>query len=77
MYTNGLIEGKCTIPGNFLNDGSYYISLVFVKDTTNPLYHFEACLSFDVEDYRKDTAWYGKWQGAVRPAFPVTLTTKE
>jgi len=77
MYTNGLIEGKCTIPGNFLNDGSYYISLVFVKDTTNPLYHFEACLSFDVEDYRKNTAWYGKWQGAVRPAFPVTLTVKE
>jgi lipopolysaccharide transport system ATP-binding protein len=77
MYTNGLIEGKCTIPGNFLNDGSYYISLVFVKDSTNPLYHFDACLSFDVVDYRKDIAWYGKWQGAVRPVFPVTLTTKE
>jgi lipopolysaccharide transport system ATP-binding protein len=77
MYTGSLIEGKCTIPGNFLNDGSYYISLVFVKDATNPLYHFEACLSFDVEDYRKNTGWYGKWQGAVRPAFPVTLTTKD
>ncbi|SFE51125.1 lipopolysaccharide transport system ATP-binding protein [Chitinophaga sp. CF118] len=76
IYPSGLIEGKCSIPGNFLNDDSYYISIVFVKDTTNRLYYFEGCLSFDVEDYRKNTAWFGKWQGFVRPAFPVTLTTK-
>jgi lipopolysaccharide transport system ATP-binding protein len=72
----GLITGSCNIPGNFLNDGAYYVSLVFVKDTTQHLYYFEACLSFDVEDYRRNTAWFGKWQGYVRPAFPVTLTTK-
>jgi lipopolysaccharide transport system ATP-binding protein len=76
ILPGGLITGRCNIPGNFLNDGAYYISLVFVKDTTQRLFYFEACLSFDVEDYRRNTAWYGKWQGYVRPAFPVTLTTK-
>jgi lipopolysaccharide transport system ATP-binding protein len=69
----GIIEGQCRIPGHFLNDGSYYISLVFVKNTTTRLFYFESCLSFDVEDYRDNTAWYGKWIGHVRPGFPVTL----
>ena len=69
----GLIEGNCTIPGNFLNDGAYYISLVFVKDTTERLFYYEACLQFDVEDYRRETAWFGKWHGVVRPDFPVSL----
>ncbi|MEP6846746.1 MAG: ABC transporter ATP-binding protein, partial [Panacibacter sp.] len=75
--SNGLLEGHCTIPGNFLNDGSYFISLVFVKNTTQRLYYHEACLQFDVEDYRKDTAWFGKWHGVVRPGFPVSLRIQE
>ncbi len=76
MNTNGLMEGECVIPGQFLNDGAYYISLVFVKNSTDRLYYHEACLQFDVEDYRKDTAWFGKWHGVVRPDFPVTLRLK-
>lgn len=75
-YNNGLIEGGCNIPGNFLNDGSYYISIVFVKDTTQRLFYFEACLAFEVEDYRANTAWFGKWLGYVRPAFPVIVKQK-
>ena len=73
VYDEGIIEGECTIPGHFLNDGSYYISIVFVKDTTQPLFTFEECLHFEVEDYREETSWYGKWQGYVRPQFPFTL----
>jgi lipopolysaccharide transport system ATP-binding protein len=72
-FQKGLIKGECLIPGNFLNDGSYYISIVFVKNTTDRLYYFEECLSFDVEDYREDSAWYGKWIGCVRPNFDVVL----
>lgn len=72
-FTNGLIKGECLIPGNFLNDGSYYISLIFVKDSSNPLFYYEECLSFDVEDYRENIAWYGKWIGYVRPKFDVLL----
>jgi len=73
----GLITGECTIPGNFLNDGAYYISLFVVKDTTTALYDYENCLSFELEDYRGEIKWYGKWWGAVRPLLPFRLTQAE
>jgi lipopolysaccharide transport system ATP-binding protein len=76
-FEKGLIRGECRIPGNFLNDGSYYISIVFVRNTTIRLFYFESCLSFDMEDYREIGAWYGKWIGHVRPLFPVHLARAE
>jgi len=76
-FNKGLIEGECTIPGNFLNDGSYFISLIIVKDTSVQLYYFEECISFDLEDYRGEIKWYGKWSGAVRPNFPFRLSKAE
>jgi lipopolysaccharide transport system ATP-binding protein len=72
-YKRGLVEGECQIPGNFLNDGSYYFSLIFVKDTSVELFYLEECLSFDVEDYREEMNWYGKWQGYVRPRFSFQM----
>ncbi|MEX1238229.1 MAG: ABC transporter ATP-binding protein, partial [Cyclobacteriaceae bacterium] len=69
-YSRGMVEGQCDIPGNFLNDGSYYFSLIFVKDTSVELFYFEECLSMEVEDYRVNMNWYGKWSGYVRPKFP-------
>lgn len=73
----GLVEGECTIPGDFLNDGSYYISLIFVKDTSVSLFYLEECLSFDMEDYRENMKWYGKWWGAVRPKLPFRFEQTE
>jgi lipopolysaccharide transport system ATP-binding protein len=72
-YNRGLIEAQCDIPGNFLNDGSYYFSLIFVKDTSVELFYFEECLSMEVEDYRVNMNWYGKWSGYVRPKFPFRI----
>lgn len=72
-YGRGLVEGQCEIPGNFLNDGSYYFSLIFVKDTSVELFYLEECLSLEVEDYREDMNWYGKWSGYVRPKFPFRM----
>lgn len=69
----GLIRGRCRIPANFLNDGSYYISIVFVSNTTQRLFYFESCVAFEVADHRENTSWYGKWIGHVRPDFKVTL----
>lgn len=74
VHHEGVIEGECRIPGDFLNDGSYYFSIIFVKDTSQELFYFENCLQFDVEDHRENVAWYGKWIGYVRPKFPFTLT---
>jgi lipopolysaccharide transport system ATP-binding protein len=73
VYDTGLIEGECTIPGNFLNDGAYYFSLYFAKDTSQELFNFEECLHFEVEDFREQSNWYGKWWGYVRPQFPFDL----
>jgi lipopolysaccharide transport system ATP-binding protein len=69
----GMVIGQCAIPGNFLNDGSYYISIAFMKNGATGLFYLESCLSFDVEDYREGGDWYGKWMGQVRPNFPVRL----
>lgn len=66
----GVIAGECRIPGHFLNDGSYYFSLIIVRDTSIPVYYFEGGIHFDVADYRENTTWFGKWKGAVRPQFP-------
>ncbi len=73
ICTKGLMKGECQIPGNFFNDGSYYISINFVKDTSIPLFNFEECISFELEDYREGIQYYGKWWGAVRPSFPFKL----
>lgn len=72
-FHKGLIEGECVIPGNFLNDGSYYISLQVTGDNSIPLFYFEECMSFDLDDYRSEHTWSGKWTGVVRPHFPFQI----
>jgi lipopolysaccharide transport system ATP-binding protein len=64
---SGLIRGVCYIPGNFLNDGSYQITMMVVQDTSLVLYNYENLLSFTVQDVEREFKWYGKWQGVVRP----------
>lgn len=75
--TEGAFRGSCLIPGKFLNDGSYYISVIFMKDTEEQVFYLQKCLTFDVADYRGDIKWQGKWMGAVRPDFPVTFQRKD
>jgi len=72
-YGKGLISGELQVPGYFLNDGSYAVSVMIVKDTVSPLFNLEEGLIFDVEDYRENVAWYGKWPGYVRPQFPFHM----
>ncbi len=76
-FDQGIITAECVIPGYFLNDGSYTISIMIVKDTVTPLFHLEEGLMFDVEDHREGVAWYGKWPGYVRPQFPFTVTSNQ
>jgi lipopolysaccharide transport system ATP-binding protein len=69
----GIVHGESTIPGNFLNDGLYYVSISFVRNSTVRLFYLESCLSFHVEDYKSSGHGYGKWAGIVRPSFPISL----
>ncbi|WP_234734308.1 ABC transporter ATP-binding protein [Tellurirhabdus bombi] len=76
-YNKGLISGELRVPGYFLNDGSYTVSVMIVKDTVTPLFNLEEELVFDIEDYRENVAWYGKWPGYVRPQFQFHMESVE
>jgi lipopolysaccharide transport system ATP-binding protein len=69
----GIVRGESLIPGNFLNDGLYYVSIAIVRNSVVRLFYLESCLSFHVEDYKNSRDGYGKWAGVVRPAFPISL----
>lgn len=68
-----MVEFECEIPGNFLNDGSYYFSVVIVRDTSVHLFLLEEFVYFELEDYRENIDWYGKWEGVVRPKLPFKI----
>ncbi len=69
----GWVSAECEIPGNFLNDGAYSISVIIVRDTAAPVYYLEHCLSFEMADYRPNIRWSGRWMGAVRPLLPFHI----
>src|SRR6202035_1782674 len=64
----GIYRGSFIIPGNFLNNGLYSVTLMIIKGNTD-YYSFEDCLNFEIEDYREGTTWFGNWKGAIRPTF--------
>ena len=73
FFQKGIIKSSCKIPGDFLNDGSYYISIMIVRDRLAPVYFFEDALAFDIIDFRDGTDWYGKWPGAIRPTKMIVV----
>jgi lipopolysaccharide transport system ATP-binding protein len=74
----GLWTSQCEIPGNFLNDGVYTISMMVVRNKSTPIFNLEDALCFEVLDHREGAAWHGKWAGAVRPtSFPFTLISSD
>jgi lipopolysaccharide transport system ATP-binding protein len=68
----GLFIGECSIPPNFLNDGTYSISMLVVADATG-VYNFENILIFEVTEDRQLNGWHGKWPGLVRPNLDFQL----
>jgi lipopolysaccharide transport system ATP-binding protein len=71
----GLVCGSFVIPGNFLNDDTYTVRLLIVKDTSVALIDVHNVLVFEVQDIERRGNWYGKWVGAVRPRFDWVLRT--
>lgn len=72
-FKSGIISTNINIPANFLNDGSYFLSIMVVKDSSIVLVNFEELFEFEIADYRENTTWYGKWPGYVRPIFPIQM----
>lgn len=69
----GTYRGELTIPGHFLNDGSYEIAIVFLQEHIEEVFYLRDAVSFDVDDFREHQQWYGKWAGYVRPNFPISI----
>lgn len=65
----GLVKGIIRIPPNFLNNGTYSVTLEIVKDTSSTVYHHPNVLVFEVHDSNRTGHWFGKWPGVVRPKF--------
>lgn len=64
----GLHTSLCRIPGKLLNEGSFSISMMFVKDSSIILYNLDHALQFElVEKNRIESSWYGKIPGFVHP----------
>lgn len=59
--------GTLSIPGNFLNNGSYFVSVLIVRNQSVPILQLDGAISFTVADYRENVAYFGDWVGAVRP----------
>ena len=58
---------RCIIPANFLNDGSYFISIRFRK-ASEVVLNLPEVLRVDVLDSGEGRHnWFGKWEGIVRP----------
>ena len=73
----GLIRGSFVIPGNFLNDDTYVVRVLIVKDTSVALLDLSDVLMFEVQDSDRKGNWYGKLIGTVRPKFDWQLNVEE
>jgi lipopolysaccharide transport system ATP-binding protein len=67
----GLVKEIVRIPGNFLNDGIYAVTLQVVQDSTS-IYIQPEILVFEVLEGVRQGGWLGKWPGVVRPKLEWT-----
>jgi lipopolysaccharide transport system ATP-binding protein len=72
VYPMGIIREVCDIPGDLLNDGTYRIAIMIVKDRFHGIYKLDDVLVFDVQDAERECDYYGKWEGMVRPKLAWT-----
>jgi lipopolysaccharide transport system ATP-binding protein len=63
----GLIRHTVTIPGDFLNVGSYYINVMIVRDASLGILLQNNVVAFEVVEGEVVGNWYGPLPGAVRP----------
>jgi lipopolysaccharide transport system ATP-binding protein len=76
-FPRGLVCGSFVIPGDFLNDDTYTVRVLIVKDTSVALLDVSDVLMFEVRDSDRQGNWYGKWIGTVRPKFDWQVSVEE
>lgn len=73
----GILVLRNVIPGNLLNNNTYTISLIVVKNNSQPVCEFSDCISFEVEDDRQGINYFGPWPGIIRPQIESSFYIKE
>jgi lipopolysaccharide transport system ATP-binding protein len=63
----GLARSSFVIPANLLNDGTYSVRVMVVRNEAFILVDADQIVTFEVRDIPRTTAWHGKWSGIVRP----------
>jgi lipopolysaccharide transport system ATP-binding protein len=64
----GLLRSVCRVPGGLLNEGTYQIHLLALRDTSKITFRQDEALTFDVLDMgTRPGTWYGREPGTVRP----------
>jgi lipopolysaccharide transport system ATP-binding protein len=64
----GLFRDVCHIPADLLNDALHRVELLVIEHATELVYRQRDAVIFEVHDTPDlRGAWFGKWQGAVRP----------
>jgi lipopolysaccharide transport system ATP-binding protein len=67
-FPAGLFRSRVTIPGDLLNNGTYRVMLLAVRDQGTVIYRHDDALVFDVHDSADArNEWHGEWTGIVRP----------
>jgi lipopolysaccharide transport system ATP-binding protein len=69
----GLFRSECSVPGDLLNAGRYYLRVFVGKDSRYVIFHRENALVFEVHDSAERRGRsYGTIPGAVRPLLKWT-----
>jgi lipopolysaccharide transport system ATP-binding protein len=76
-FPAGLVSGSFVIPGDFLNDDIYAVRLLVIEDSSAVLLDLHDLVVFEVHDTERQSRWYGKWIGAVRPTFKWEIRVDE
>jgi lipopolysaccharide transport system ATP-binding protein len=67
-YDTGVYQSVCVIPGNFLNEGRYNVTVVIGRRPSTTIIQQEEIVSFavcDTGEMRQE--YYGGWAGVIRP----------
>jgi lipopolysaccharide transport system ATP-binding protein len=70
-FPKGQFRSTCTLPGNFLNDGTFLVNVVILRSVRETEVFLPEVLQFTAEDtggMRKE--FKGHWVGTVRPLLP-------
>ena len=79
IVARGIFNATCIIPGDLMNEGTYYISrLLIIKNKGSVLYEHRDLLNFKiVRPSGEKLGWQGKKEGIVRPKLAWKIDIEE